>query len=90
MPTLTLESSGTGKRPPDDGLYRDTVAKLRHLDLLGRPIYVAIDDQGRELDRCVAVSRAETEKVLRWLWDAVYRARERPLQLLTPDADGKQ
>jgi len=67
-------------------LYRDCVVRLRHLDLLGRPIYVALNADGCELDRMVAVDREHTEKVLRRLWDCVYSAREsRQLKLVNDD-----
>jgi len=67
-------------------LYRDCVVRLRHLDLLGRPIYVALNADGCELDRMVAVDREHTEKVLRRLWECVYTARERsPLRLVSGD-----
>jgi len=67
--------------PGPDGLYRDCVIREPHNDLLGRPIYVALNADGNELDRSVAVGWEQTEKVLARLWDVVYRARERHLHL---------
>lgn len=68
--------------PGPDGLYRDCVIREPHNDLLGRPIYVALDGDGRELDRSVAVGWEQTEKLLARLWELVYRARDRGLKLL--------
>lgn len=61
--------------PGPDGLYRDCVIRAPYLDLLGRPIYIALDAKGCELDRTVAVSPEQTEKVLPRLWDLVYQSR---------------
>jgi len=69
-------------QPGPDGIYRDCVIREPHLDLLGRPIYVALNADGCELDRMVAVDWEHTEKVLRRLWECVYRARENRLRLV--------
>lgn len=76
IPT-TAASTCPAKEPATDPIYRDCVIRLRHYDLLGRWIFVALDEKGWELDRGVAASDAAAEKLERRLWELVYAARTR-------------
>lgn len=82
LPTPMTGYPRIATEPGPDGLYRDCVIREPHNDLLGRPIYVALDANACELDRMVAVGWEQTEKLLERLWSEVERARDRHLSVM--------